>query len=123
VEDCLGGDDGFDKGASTCSRNIFPMPWDKLGGLLINKGLHISVLYASMSKRQSKVFYQEVGTLNLQALHNVIKIQVGTTGRDVNALVEVCDKPRDLTEAIQNVSRGNKVLFEWGNENRCIVSI
>jgi hypothetical protein len=99
------------------------MPWDKLGGLLINKGLHISVLYASMSKRQSKVFYQEVGTLNLQALHNVIKIQVGTTGRDVNALVEVCDKPRDLTEAIQNVSRGNKVLFERGNENRCIVSI
>jgi hypothetical protein len=64
VEDSLRGDDGFDKGAPTGGRNILSMPWDKLGGCLINKGLHINALYASMKEWQDKVFYREVCTLD-----------------------------------------------------------
>jgi hypothetical protein len=56
---------GFDKCASPDGRNILPMPWNKLGGCLIHEWLHINILDASWSERQSKVLYGEVGALDL----------------------------------------------------------
>jgi hypothetical protein len=76
-----------------------------------------------MRKRQAKVFDGKIRTMYWQALHDIIKVQVGTTDRHGNALVHVCDKPRDLTETLQDASQGNKVFFEWRNEDSRIVGV
>jgi hypothetical protein len=44
VKNILGGDDGFDKCASTGIRNVLSMPRDKLGARFVDEGLHINHL-------------------------------------------------------------------------------
>jgi hypothetical protein len=50
----LGGDDGFDKRASSGGRDVLPMPRDKLEGRLVNEGLHNNIFDTYRSEKATR---------------------------------------------------------------------
>jgi hypothetical protein len=76
MEDCLGGEDGFDKGSSTGLIDVFAIPSDKFAGHFVLKRLEVHSFEFPNRKWKPQIFDRKRSTNDRKPSKHVVKVNI-----------------------------------------------